>query len=222
METGIIIALVLVLIVVIFLYLQESKKNLTIENNNDIIKQERIELEEQIQANRRTIDAMDKEYQYKKSLIQDANEKAQSEYNLKVTALDKDYAAKKEALQYDFEQQQASVQEQMEEITQELDTMRRMKASTTEAFQKEEALKNDVDKFRLNVSDVDLKDIELLRSIQFKLNKPRILCMLIWQTFYAPLAKKKFPVILGKGEVSGIYKITNIKNEKCYIGQAVA
>ena len=221
MEYVIIVALLAFLAIFIFLYFQESKKNLTTLKNNDIIRKERIELEEKIQSNRRTIDAMDKEYQYKKVLIQDANEKAQNEYELRLTALNKDYVAKKEALQYDFEQQQASIQEQMDEITQELDTMKQMKASTVEAFQKEEAIKTDLDRFRLNVSELDLKDIELLRSIQFKLNKPRVLCMLIWQTFYAPLAKQKFPVILGKGEVSGVYKITNIKNEKCYIGQAI-
>ena len=45
--------------------------------------------------------------------------------------------------------------------------------------------------------------------------------MLIWQTFYQPLAKKKFPIILGKKDVCGIYKITNMKNDMVYIGQGV-
>lgn len=220
MELVVIIILLAILGVFIFLYLQESKKNLTVLENNDIIKQERIELEEKIQSNRRIIDAMDKEYEYKKTLIKDANNKAQGEYNLKVAALDKDYLAKKEALKYDYEQQNFAIQEQIDEIAQELASMKQLKASAVEAFQREESMKNDLDKYRLNVCDTDLKDIELLRSIQFKLNKPRILCMLIWQTYYAPLAKKKFPVILGKDKVCGIYKITNIKNNKCYIGKS--
>lgn len=45
--------------------------------------------------------------------------------------------------------------------------------------------------------------------------------MAIWQAYYAPIAKKKFPQILGKTDVCGIYKITNQETGECYIGQAV-
>lgn len=44
--------------------------------------------------------------------------------------------------------------------------------------------------------------------------------MLIWQNYVQPIAKKKLPLILGSENICGIYKITNIKNQMCYIGQA--
>jgi len=45
--------------------------------------------------------------------------------------------------------------------------------------------------------------------------------MLIWQTYWQPLAKKRFPIILGTKTITGIYKITNLKTNDCYIGQAL-
>ena len=54
-----------------------------------------------------------------------------------------------------------------------------------------------------------------------ELAKPRILSMLIWQTYWQPLAKVRFPVILKDKTKMGIYKITNIETNECYIGQAV-
>ena len=45
--------------------------------------------------------------------------------------------------------------------------------------------------------------------------------MLIWQTYWQPLAKVKFPVILKDKTKMGIYKITNSQTGECYIGQAV-
>jgi hypothetical protein len=45
--------------------------------------------------------------------------------------------------------------------------------------------------------------------------------MLIWQTYWQPLAKKVFPIILQDKTKMGIYKITSLDTEECYIGQAV-
>ena len=45
--------------------------------------------------------------------------------------------------------------------------------------------------------------------------------MLIWSTFWQPLAKVKFPVILQQKTKTGIYKITNLQTDQCYIGQAI-
>ena len=45
--------------------------------------------------------------------------------------------------------------------------------------------------------------------------------MLIWQTFWQPIAKEKFPIILQDRTKMGIYKITNLQTDQCYIGQSV-
>jgi len=45
--------------------------------------------------------------------------------------------------------------------------------------------------------------------------------MLIWQTYFQPIAKKQFPIILQDKTKMGVYKITNIKTDESYIGQSV-
>ena len=45
--------------------------------------------------------------------------------------------------------------------------------------------------------------------------------MLIWQTYWQPIAKKQFPIIIQSKTKTGIYKITNLQTNQCYIGQAI-
>ena len=77
------------------------------------------------------------------------------------------------------------------------------------------------DNYRLLPSQSDLADARRLEVVKRELNKPRILSMLIWKTYYQPIAQKQFPIILKAKTKCGIYKITNIITEECYIGQAV-
>ena len=165
-------------------------------------------------------------------MISDAKEAAEREYaerrdnlnnqhNTRYKELQNIFQEKQIQLQAEYDTKKFELDEQMESLRAELDTLQRQKAAVVEAKQKELALKEKADLYRLNISQTELQDIQLLRSIQFRLTNSRILCMLIWQTFYQPLAKKKFPIILGKKDVCGIYKITNMKNDKVYIGQAV-
>jgi hypothetical protein len=61
----------------------------------------------------------------------------------------------------------------------------------------------------------------VLESIKPKLNQPRILSMLIWQTFWRTPMTNLCNNVVGKTTKTGIYKITNQKTKECYIGQAV-
>jgi group I intron endonuclease len=45
--------------------------------------------------------------------------------------------------------------------------------------------------------------------------------MLIWQTWFQKPLKTLSANILGTKDVTGIYKITNVLTNECYIGQAV-
>ena len=72
----------------------------------------------------------------------------------------------------------------------------------------------------LSIDQKDISDISILNSIENKLYNPRILRMLIWQTYYQKPLKTLSNKILGSSTVSGIYKITNIITKHCYIGQS--
>ena len=102
-----------------------------------------------------------------------------------------------------------------------LDKMREMRAAAQQALLKEQEIKENKDNYRLIPTDADLADIKTLERVKRQLNKPRILSMLIWQTYWQPIAKRQFPIIIKAKTATGIYKITNTITEQCYIGQAL-
>lgn len=238
MMIDLLLPIILVGLVFVFIFYKIGKRNglnqqiKQTQLSNDKILEERKVLQEEIKKEQRRVQEIESEYQSKKQLILDAKEAAEREYAEKRDNLNNQHNTRYKELQNIFQEKQIQLQaeydtkkleldEQMESLRVELDTLQRQKAAAIEAQQKELALKEQADLYRLNISQTELQDIQLLRSIQFRLTNSRILCMLIWQTFYQPLAKKKFPIILGKKDVCGIYKITNMKNDKVYIGQAV-
>lgn len=109
----------------------------------------------------------------------------------------------------------------IEELQNELETLKKQRAAAVEAAKMDEQIQKEKDDFRLDITDIEKRDIGMLDSIKDRLSKPRILSMLIWQTYFQPIAKKKFPLLLGKDKVCGIYKITNLKTNEVYIGQSV-
>ena len=238
MMIDLLLPIILVGLVFVFIFYKIGKRNglnqqiKQTQLSNDKILEERKVLQEEIKKEQLRVQEIESEYQSKKQLILDAKEAAEREYaerrdnlnnqhNTRYKELQNIFQEKQIQLQAEYDTKKLELDEQMESLRAELDTLQRQKAAAIEAQQKELALKEKADLYRLNISQTELQDIQLLRPIQFRLTNPRILCMLIWQTFYQPLAKKKFPIILGKKDVCGIYKITNMKNDKVYIGQAV-
>ena len=103
----------------------------------------------------------------------------------------------------------------------ELDKLKQTRAAAHEALLKEQEIKDNKDDYRLKPSDSDLTDARRLALVRRELKKPRVLDMLIWQTYWQPLAKKQFPLILKDKTKCGIYKITNLITDECYVGQSV-
>ena len=121
----------------------------------------------------------------------------------------------------DFDARKIELQLDFETTKKDLDKLKATRAAAHEAILKEKEIKKNKDNYRLAPSDSDLADSRRLEIVKKELNKPRILCMLIWQTYWQPLAKKQFPIILQDKTKCGIYKITNLITTECYIWQAV-
>lgn len=120
-----------------------------------------------------------------------------------------------------YEQELALLRQEVQAVAASLQTLKQTRKAAYQAILRQKEMKNKVDDYRLIPSQVDLSDIKKLEKVKMELSKPRILSMLIWQTFWQPIAKVKFPIILKDKTKMGIYKITNIETNQCYIGQAV-
>ena len=121
--------------------------------------------------------------------------------------------------QYEYEL--TLVQQEVQAEAAALQALKQTRKAAYQALLRQKEMKSKIDDYRLTPSQVELSDIKKLEKVKMELAKPRILSMLIWQTYWQPLAKIKFPIILKDKTKMGIYKITNTETNECYIGQAV-
>lgn len=131
------------------------------------------------------------------------------------------YKTKYKAERIKYEQELILLQQEVQAAAASLQTLKQTRKAAYQAILRQKEMKDKVDDYRLIPSQVDLSDIKKLEKVKMELSKPRILSMLIWQTFWQPIAKVRFPIILKDKTKMGIYKITNIETNECYIGQAV-
>ena len=152
--------------------------------------------------------------------IADKNEIYQTtiERNLQLENL---YANKQEELDKELLQYRKNIDDQKIVIDNDLKKIESLVKSLNKTYILESQKQDELNKNRLDIKSEEINDVLLLQNIRNKFSNPRVINKLIWQTYYQPIAKTKFLSILDNKNVTGIYKITNIKDNKVYIGQAV-
>ena len=125
----------------------------------------------------------------------------------KIAEIDKDFDLYKEKKQ----QEQLKIEENIQSLK-----------NTLAAGIQATARKNeDINFYKLSISDTDLSDVEKLEKLKKELHKPIILSKLIWTQYFQKQTTALCDRILGKEKVCGIYKITDLITKQCYIGQSV-
>ena len=126
-----------------------------------------------------------------------------------------------EALNTAYSNLQLKLLREAEEVRSDLDKIKATRAAAIEAARREKDIENNLTFYCLDISDADKRDIAKLEALKPSLNKPRVLSMLIWQTWFQKPLKALSANVVGATDATGIYKITNIKTKECYIGQAI-
>lgn len=75
--------------------------------------------------------------------------------------------------------------------------------------------------YKLTLSDEDIEEIQKLRSVLPYLRDAEPLNKVIWKVYYEKPYTDLVGRVVGQGTHCGIYKITNLENQMCYVGQAV-
>lgn len=99
-----------------------------------------------------------------------------------------------------------------------------MKAITdaaVEAHRRAQEMESQQDFYRLILTEIDLLEIERLREVAPFLRDSEPLNKVIWKVYYEKPYTDLVGRVVGKNVKTGIYKITNLKNGMCYVGQAV-
>ena len=120
----------------------------------------------------------------------------------------------------EFDTNLSKINQVIADKKEELDLIAATWRATREAQIREEEIRLKSDFYRLHISEIDANTIKLLDELKPRLPDPRVLCKLIWSTYFQKQATALCNNVLGINSVCGIYKITNIKSGLCYIGQA--
>ena len=80
---------------------------------------------------------------------------------------------------------------------------------------------DEIEYYKLQVPEADLNEILRLREVVPYLRNSEPLNKVIWKTYYERPFTDLVGRVVGSTQVTGIYKITNLKNQMSYIGQAV-
>ena len=134
---------------------------------------------------------------------------------------EKEYKMQTDALETAYSNRQLELMREMDEVQQDLDQIKATRDAAIKAQLKEQEIKDKLSFYCLSIPNNDLDDIKVLERFKTQLHNPRILSMLIWKTFIQTPANKLCENVLGSSTVCGIYKITNQKNNMCYVGKSV-
>lgn len=93
-------------------------------------------------------------------------------------------------------------------------------AAAVEASKRAEQMASEKDFYRLVLSDEDIAEIGRLKEVVPYLRDSEPLNKVIWKVYYEKPYTDLIGRVVGTGTHTGIYKITNISNDMCYVGQA--
>lgn len=124
----------------------------------------------------------------------------------------------------EYEEKKVRAKEKYDKVMEEYDsTIAKKKEeiqNLIEQFKRDEEAREEADFYRIAIPESFKNDIAKLKSIAAQLSKPSTLYKLIWKEYYENSFNAMTGRVLGNdADKSGIYKITNIKNQMVYIGQ---
>lgn len=120
-----------------------------------------------------------------------------------------------------FNEAIATKQVELSTISTQLEEMQAITNAAVEANRRAQEMKEQKNFYRLVLTDIDLLEIERLREVAPFLRDSEPLNKVIWKVYYENPYTDLIGRVVGKQVKTGIYKITNLHNGMCYVGQAV-
>lgn len=206
---------------------QWYKDNLQIEitklqNNRDslakeIILQKQTASQEKEQINKNLFEWKKEQIRQIESYIQEkkqlANQTIQNTSKLTQAAVEKS--------NQQLEQYTKNFLKEKQKIQNQLDQLKNSLAAGIQARLKQQQKKDKLNFYKLSISEADLSDVKKLENLKATFHKPVVLSKLIWTQYFQKQMTELCDRVFGKNPISGIYKITDLITEQCYIGQSV-
>lgn len=209
-------------------------KQIRIEKNFEIEKQnqEKDKIKHDIEelSNRRTelLLAIEKEKQkYDENIEKEKNKLSEQ---LKIYKQNAQYASDEysstlekqyQKVEQSYDTKVRQLEEELQNAESRLQELRNSLSAGVQAQLREREKEENIQFYKLSISPIDLEDIVKLNTLKIALHQPVILSKLIWTQYFQKQTTEMCNRILGTKKICGIYKITNLKTQQCYIGQSV-
>lgn len=134
--------------------------------------------------------------------------------------LDKEMTKKEEELYQEYLNKKETFESLLQPLKDELAEYQAKKDATIEALKREQEIKDNLAFHQIQLKPEDITDIAYLNSILHELSNKTAIAKVIYDIYIAQPTKELLNRIVGTEKKSGIYRITNIKTEECYVGQS--
>ena len=205
----------------------ESKK----QELNKQLEEYNIQIQQKQEKIYQEFENLDNEYcEYKKNLdnqrevlLKEHQDKIISEdriYIEKIKEKEILYSQKIESLKQELENFLTNIENQKTKVKEELKVYEDKQAEIIKRFKEDEEKRQQIEFYKIKINENDKRDIENLKRLSSSFSRPDVLYKVIYETYYKAKLEEMFKRVLGdKKESGGIYKITNINNNKVYIGK---
>ena len=137
----------------------------------------------------------------------------------KLNQLKQEFLAAKEQIQSEFTTFSNDIAAKKETLQKELTAQEEKQKEIIEQYKRAEQIREQENFYRIVLTDDEKEDVLKLRKMAADLHDPTALYKLIYEQYYKRPFNELMGRIIGEDTSVGIYKITNIENGKCYIGQ---
>lgn len=223
-----------IFVLAIGLYCLNKAHNIKIEKSKEINKQleekKKIQKELLILSSKRVklLEEIQKEKQKNEEIYE--KEKNKISEQLEIYKKNTNYASeqycyylekKYQEIEKEYDEKISKLELEKQSVDAELNKLKESLSAGVQAQLREREKNESLDFYKLKVNSNDLSDIQALNQIKTVLHQPVILSKLIWTTYFQKQTTEMCNRILGTSPVCGIYKITNLNTQQCYIGQSV-
>lgn len=185
-----------------------EKENIGLKSQNDYLQgqidqnQQRLNklISEGNQTARAAVDAFAEEY--KKNKLQQVNEQLIE-------------------FEADAQSRRIALNAELLPLVKEVDEYTKKRDAIIEAQKREIELRDAQEFHKVQLTAAVIEDIKYINSILGRLSKPEIVAKVVWEAYIQGPTKEMLNRIIGKDKKTGIYRITNIDTQECYIGQGV-
>ena len=174
----------------------------------------------QKQADESANSLYEKSYDLANEKMSAAAEKMSAEYEEARRQMEQEYLSLMATRAEDLNRELTATNQAIKSAETQLTDLAAKVSAAIDAAKRQEEMEAQQDFYKLNLPQIDIEEIIKLRQVTVLLRDSEPLNKVIWKVYYEMPYTDLIGRVVGSGVHTGIYKITNIENQKCYVGQA--